>query len=78
VKIWLDAQLSPAIAKWIEEAYEVEEAFSVQRLAILLRGPPPHQRSVSTRFFRDSSNCLLDSAGPAPTTRQHAGGTLRP
>jgi predicted nuclease of predicted toxin-antitoxin system len=30
VKIWLDAQLSPAIAKWMEEAFEIEETFAVQ------------------------------------------------
>lgn len=30
VKIWLDAQLSPAVARWIADAFEVEEAFAVQ------------------------------------------------
>lgn len=30
MKIWLDAQLSPAIAKWMEEAFDISEAFPVQ------------------------------------------------
>jgi len=30
VKIWLDAQLSPAIGKWMEEAFDITEAFAVQ------------------------------------------------
>jgi predicted nuclease of predicted toxin-antitoxin system len=30
VKVWLDAQLSPAIAKWMEEAFDISEAFPVQ------------------------------------------------
>jgi len=30
VKIWLDAQLSPAIATWMEAGFEIEEAFAVQ------------------------------------------------
>lgn len=30
MRIWLDAQLSPAIARWMEEAFEIEEAFPVQ------------------------------------------------
>lgn len=30
MKIWLDAQLSPAIAKWMHEAFDIEEALAVQ------------------------------------------------
>jgi predicted nuclease of predicted toxin-antitoxin system len=30
VRIWLDAQLSPSIASWIESSFDVDEAFAVQ------------------------------------------------
>ncbi len=30
MKIWLDAQLSPAVASWMEANFDVEEAFAVQ------------------------------------------------
>lgn len=30
MKIWLDAQLSPAIAEWMEGAFEIEEVLAVQ------------------------------------------------
>lgn len=30
MKIWLDAQLSPAIGKWMEEAFDITEAFAIQ------------------------------------------------
>lgn len=35
MKIWLDAQLSPEVARWMEEAFEIEEAFAVQLDAAL-------------------------------------------
>lgn len=30
MKIWLDAQLSPALARWMEDEFDVENVFSVQ------------------------------------------------
>jgi len=35
VKIWLDAQLSPALSRWMEQEFDVEEVFSVQLDAAL-------------------------------------------
>ena len=33
MKIWIDAQLSPALAPWLSDTFAVE-AFSVQRLGL--------------------------------------------
>ncbi len=30
MKIWLDAQLSPSIATWMSDAFDIEEALAVQ------------------------------------------------
>ena len=37
MKIWLDAQLSPSLAKWMKDAFALEETFAVQLDEILKR-----------------------------------------
>jgi len=39
VKIWLDAQLSPSIAKWMGGTFDIDEAFAVQLDEVLKRIP---------------------------------------
>ena len=70
MKIWIDAQLSPGLARWLSEHHAVE-AFSVRRLGLhaatdeaIFRAARDAEAVVMTKD-RDFVQ-LLERAGPPP------------
>lgn len=71
MKIWIDAQLSPAIAAWINRTYEEIEAESVRSVG--LRDALDHeifeearQQDVVVMSKDDDFTQLVDKHGPPP------------
>jgi hypothetical protein len=65
MKLWVDAQLSPSIARWFRDVLKIE-AVAIRDLGLLFPAPRVQNRSTYIpalpTFFKISSSCSWSSA----------------
>ena len=82
--VWIDANLSPALARWITEPFEGIETFSASYLGLLdargaqIRAAARHAGAVVLTKDRDFADAAQRDAAQPPVLWVRAGNTSTP